>query len=716
MVGGQSSFRPEIFVPNGQRYDTAPMKLAAEQVKHFNLWNFIAIDRNSTKAAQSTPNVGVLRSLKNRQHLNVQQRNHVSQFYSGTVRSSLQDLEPAPDNHPLVELLQRINTEDWWQSFAYETYMMLQLTGAFVWWVVPNGFGLPAELWVIPTQWVQPIFNEKTGELLHWKISPYGDSTKSFTLPPDEIIRGMKKNPLSKINPLSPSQGGAEWIVGGEKIERARALTYANGPLQSLILEMDPAVFSGKVDPTLITQVGDKFIQRFSTGVEGMNRPIVTPPGISTKGISVEPNKMLLPETADQLRDNVLALHGVPKGAVGLSHDLNKANLLGAILSWCQNAIMPMQAFVAGLMTEKLASRYDENLRVWFDDCSPHDEEAERIETELDWRMGALTPDERRMSRSREPLNTPASQDTYIPANMFPLNSLEESKNDDKKQSQQQRQFVEQQSSPHQRDGKREQRLLQQFHRLHGREERQSLSVLRQFWNTIREKVEQRIEADGGKTSLPTVDELLPSYEFRELFNKSMRFRWINSAISGADFEAAIHEIDLRENQSIQQDVSPSEVDVEFSPQLQRKIAEFASSREDGVWKQVLTTTRDRLSDEISTGLSEGDDIRQLTKRVSSVLKKSKQQSVRIARTESTASLNFGQHAVRESHGIKNKQWIATFDNNTRDTHMTADLQTSENGSPFIVGGAEMMHPGDGSLGAPPEEIVMCRCTAVGVK
>jgi F like protein len=60
--------------------------------------------------------------------------------------------------------------------------------------------------------------------------------------------------------------------------------------------------------------------------------------------------------------------------------------------------------------------------------------------------------------------------------------------------------------------------------------------------------------------------------------------------------------------------------------------------------------------------------------------------------------------------GLVVKQWSATNDNRTRDTHAALDGQARLVEDPFdSESGAQLDHPGDGS--APPEEVINCRCT-----
>lgn len=90
-----------------------------------------------------------------------------------------------------------------------------------------------------------------------------------------------------------------------------------------------------------------------------------------------------------------------------------------------------------------------------------------------------------------------------------------------------------------------------------------------------------------------------------------------------------------------------------------------------------------------------------------------------IARTETHGAMSTGNHALYQSAGVQRKEWLATRDGRTRDTHLQAWNKYSEGGTPgpipidmdFMVGGFNMRYPGDRS--APIGEWVQCRCVEI---
>ncbi len=124
-----------------------------------------------------------------------------------------------------------------------------------------------------------------------------------------------------------------------------------------------------------------------------------------------------------------------------------------------------------------------------------------------------------------------------------------------------------------------------------------------------------------------------------------------------------------------------------------------------------------RLESEMITSILKGESIPNMAKRIKSVAEGYLKNTIRIARTETTRVENSAHQAVGERGkelGFNMwKRWVATEDGRTRDEHAEADGQEVPIDEPFVVGGEEMMYPGDISLGASAENTINCRCVMV---
>lgn len=123
------------------------------------------------------------------------------------------------------------------------------------------------------------------------------------------------------------------------------------------------------------------------------------------------------------------------------------------------------------------------------------------------------------------------------------------------------------------------------------------------------------------------------------------------------------------------------------------------------------------LQSDLTTGLLKGESIRDIALRIKTTTERDLKECVRIARTETTYAQNSARQSVGEEGeklGFKMlKKWVAAIDGRTRDEHERADGQIVPADDPFIVGGEELMFPGDYSLGASAWNTVNCRCTVV---
>lgn len=122
-----------------------------------------------------------------------------------------------------------------------------------------------------------------------------------------------------------------------------------------------------------------------------------------------------------------------------------------------------------------------------------------------------------------------------------------------------------------------------------------------------------------------------------------------------------------------------------------------------------VTTLKKRITAEVTRSISTGTSYAQCAKRLAGQTKIGYNKSVRIARTEghriqTTAAMDAMEQAKDRGADVV-KQWDATLDDVTRESHMAVDGEIRELDEPFSNG---LMFPGDPSGGA--AEVVNCRC------
>ena len=88
-------------------------------------------------------------------------------------------------------------------------------------------------------------------------------------------------------------------------------------------------------------------------------------------------------------------------------------------------------------------------------------------------------------------------------------------------------------------------------------------------------------------------------------------------------------------------------------------------------------------------------------------------EALRIARTETIRSSNFGTHMAHATSGIvEREQWVATLDTDVRDSHLALNGMTKHISELWEIDGDVAPHPGEFELG---KNSINCRCTIVAV-
>ena len=362
----------------------------SEEVQHFKQWTYVAINAVADKVAEQRIRLGI----KDSERL-------------------------VPLNNPMRTLFDRVNESGDTQSeLWYETTLYLLLTGNCYWWVIPNALGQPAELWVIPSQWIRSVAS-KTKWIDHWLVSPSGNfGSQAARLRPEEIIHIRRISPVSKIDGYSPLQGGAEWIDTSESINDARWNSFKNGSWPGMMIKLGDTY----ADPSdsQIARLQDRFLAKFGR-TENAGRPLVVKPDMDIQPLTLSPKEMDFGVSADQMRDSILALFRVPKIIAGISEDVNFASANAAMTIFCTNTVQPILNSIASAVTEQVAPRFNPRIRAFFDECAPNNPDLHKEQMETGLKYGVISPDEYRNYLGLKPLEDDLGKFPARPGNLHPV-------------------------------------------------------------------------------------------------------------------------------------------------------------------------------------------------------------------------------------------------------------------------------------------------------
>lgn len=366
-------------MPNVSRvqYDTAPQTTA---------------DQKGYRTKAFGPGHALYKEYKRRSHQRLYKK-------AMTNVAQNQDLEPVEDDHPLVALFRDPNPPSVSWTVWYELVMFLQLTGNSYLWLPENAFGVPAEMYCLPAHWIWPQAGDG-GVVRSYHVRPILGSTTLITLPAEEVIHFAWPSPVSKIDGWSPLSAGARWLDVASSIDLARWSSFRNGAFPSFAMELDKDLLDPS--PEQVVQIEQKFLSKFQ-GESRYGKPIVLSPGVSLVPLTINPTEMGYVDSAAQMRDYVLNLFGIPKTIIDPEATTYGA-LAAAQAAFFEITLKPIFTYLGQVLTEKLAHRFDPNLRVWWEDVVAEDPTELLQKRQAMFACGAYTPNEWRVEEGLPPL------------------------------------------------------------------------------------------------------------------------------------------------------------------------------------------------------------------------------------------------------------------------------------------------------------------------
>lgn len=257
------------------------------------------------------------------------------------------------------------------------------------------------------------------------------------------------------------------------------------------------------------------------------------------------------------------------------------------------------------------------------------------------------------------------------------------------------------------------------FLKLHDRGERSTASDLMRYFQQQERDILRRLSESG----LPvTADMLFDPQLWDDVLKEIMRLHLYRAAFAGAILALATFGKSVKRDEfTLEGDADAiDDILIDLPPAVQVAIRDATEETlAQPYWSKINETTAARLSNTITSSLDAGLNATQMATAIREALgiETSAKRAIMIARSETTGALNAGTHAVQQSlqsEGlVTGKEWLATLDTFTRQSHVDADNQQVGVNDMFNVGGELAPYPGHFSLSAGNR--INCRCTTLSV-
>jgi len=335
------------------------------------------------------------------------------------------------DQHPILSLLARPNTQQAGVEYFQSLYSFLLLSGnSYA--IRSDVGGAPRELHLLRPDRVR-VKPSKTSMPSAYEYLVGGRVVKEYAVDADtgeSEIKHMKMwNPLDDYYGLSPIMAAAVDIDNYNEVNKHNISLLRNGARPTGAIVFKPADDRGmpvQLSDGQRQQLNDDLRQRFQ-GYDNAGRPLLLEGDFDWKEMGLSPRDMDFLQQKNVSAKDIALCFGVPSQLVGIPDQQTYANVQEARLALYEETIIPLAKRVESDFNEWLAPMYGEDISIAYDfESIPAMVERRRRIYEnvvAAVREGIISRNEARERLGLEPIT--GGDDVFIAANLFPLGSAE---------------------------------------------------------------------------------------------------------------------------------------------------------------------------------------------------------------------------------------------------------------------------------------------------
>jgi len=609
------------------------------------------------------------------------------------IKNSKGDVEEI-FSHPLLDLIYRPNPFQTKSEFFEGIETNLKLTGNSFTWKVRANNGKILELWNLRPDLITIIADEQSF-IKGYKFRRLDG--KEFNIPAEDMIHIKYPCPLDEYwgqSPLGPSIIRVETEEWATNYQRD---FFRNSARPDGIL---------KTNEDLSKKQLQNIKQSWNSAYKGrgnFGKTAVLYKGIEYQPISMSQREMDFIESMKFTRDDILTAFKVPKPLVAVVDDVNRANAETAMFIFLSETIKPeITRLIEKFNEEMVYPDFDDRLFLDFDDPTPENKEADRLEIEMKVKNKIMTINEARDHYNLPPIE--GGDALYLPMLYSPIG--------EKMMSEKMAKF--------RGKGMLYEKLkltdkITKEAALLSKKNRKKKSLIPLIKPAIRktyvEYVMKRIDAKAELAKNKLIN-FFGEQETRVLEGLK---RYINSKSYNQKKINLDVIIDKKKEQALTLEfISPlltqllkmagqetlDDLGINEGFVLTERYKKSIEKRAKFFSREVNRTTFNKLKNTLSEGLVAGEGYIALSDRVKSVYKDiGTYRADLIARTESTNANNEGTLAgYTQSEVVSHKEWIAIIDDRTRPEHIALNGEIVPKDETFSNG---LMFPQEPN----------CRCT-----
>ena len=319
--------------------------------------------------------------------------------------------------HPFLDMWTNVNE---WQN-NHEMLELLStflgLTGNAYLYLVNNRLGVPAEMWVLPSQRVNIVPGDKF--ISGYLYTREDGEIISFT--PQEIVHFKYPNPLDMFYGYSTTFAASRPIDHANNMDEYESALFRNmgRPDIGIIPE-------GELGEEEFRRLKEQWDEKHS-GIENAGRAIILEgiKDVKTWATTVSPREIAFLKGRSVVKEEIYSMFHIPLTFADPIH-ASRANMDNDDMRLAKYAIKPHLIRIQEKINEQILPRYDPKLFCKFDIDSiiPLNKELRIREREVNIRAGYSTRDEERAIDGRSPLPNGVGSVIYVPVNTVAVKTL----------------------------------------------------------------------------------------------------------------------------------------------------------------------------------------------------------------------------------------------------------------------------------------------------
>lgn len=617
--------------------------------------------------------------------------------------------------HEAIDLLYKPNPFQTKGQFFEKYVINKKLAGeAYILKVRQNGPGTKVvELWNLRPDYMTIVKDKE----LFIKAYEFNKPDGKVTFQPEDIIYDASPNPLDDFGGMSAL------FAANTRVEtELNAVSYQRNFFQNNARPDFLLKTPTKVSNEQKEDIKESWEKRHK-GAKNVGKGAILEGGLDYQQISISQREMDYIESLKMTRDDILTAFGVPKPVVAITDDVNLANAQTAMTIFLSETIVPeIKRLTEKLNEELISPEFGDVFYIDYVDPVPENIKEKAEVQQIQIQSGVLLINEARESWGLDPIA--GGNTLYMPLSNIAVGGkstsgkakeVGESPMSVFRGRSKALKFLEvREEVVKQIMGATEKKIKSATKNVENKNTKEVKKFVPEeirtaYYESINKSIDQK--GTAYKPAILKYGEDQMSRVLKELKQKkSIEVKALDGMFDVTKENKLFAEISFpfitefvmeagKEALSI---VNPAE---EFT--ATERVQNYIKERAKATAKQINATTLEKLSRVLAEGIDAGEGIADLTKRVEGVYDEyPTYRAESIARTEATAANNKGFMEGYEQSGVANaKEWIATNDSKTRDTHSHADGEVVKLDDTFSNG---LDYPGDPS--ADPAETINCRC------